>query len=66
MSGDNVYYWGLIVLAFIIKVREDLILIMPVAIIITLIEGMTATSPTRFMNYGQNIVSLDTAKSLLF
>jgi hypothetical protein len=67
----NVFYLGLIVLAFIIKdlrtakerVRQEMLLAI---LMVILIKILTATSPTRFTNYGQNIAFMDIEKSLRF
>ena len=63
MFEGNVIYWELIVLSFITKeiegVRQAVLLAIWMAI-------TTAISPTRFMNYVQNIVFMVIEKSLQF
>ncbi len=48
-------YWDLLAPAFIVKAEKGVILIM---LMMALILITTATSPMRFVNYGQNIAFL--------
>ena len=79
MFEDNVIYFGLTALAFIIKTGKlarklirkrarEIMIKLSIIIMPTVMPAAIkpAISPTRFMNYGQNIAFMATAKSLQF